>query len=144
MREKGQTMLDKKAILSAQDLPTKEVKVPEWGGTVTVKALTSKQRDEYEASHILDGKVDLSNLRARLCVRCIVDKKGNRVFQDTDAEALGRKSGAAMDRVFAVAQKLSGLSDRDVEELAKNLPSGLGAASSSVSASSSDTPIPTT
>jgi hypothetical protein len=35
-------------------------------------------------------------------------------------EALGKKSAAALNRVFEVAQRLSGITDDDVEELAKN------------------------
>jgi len=36
----------------------------------------------------------------------------------SDVKALGEKSAAALERVFDVARKLSGLSEDDVEELA--------------------------
>ena len=51
---------------------------------------------------------------------CVVDDAGERLFTDKDAAELGKKSAAALDRVFAVAQRLNGLSPSDVEELTKN------------------------
>jgi len=68
--------------------------------------------------------VNLANVRARLCAISIVDETGKRMFSDEDVRALGRKSAAALDRVFAAAQRLSGLTDEDVEELAKNSDGG--------------------
>lgn len=35
-------------------------------------------------------------------------------------KALGRKSAAALDRVFAAGQRLNGLTNQDVDELAGN------------------------
>ena len=38
----------------------------------------------------------------------------------TQIDALGAKSAAPLDRCFEVAQRLSGISEADVEELTKN------------------------
>ena len=121
-------VLDREAILGADDLATESLDVPEWGGVVQVRELTSEERDAYEAS-CLEGsgsnqRVRLDNIRAKLVVRSLVDEDGNRVFTDADAGALGKKSAAAMDRIFAVAQRLSKITAEDVEELAKNSESG--------------------
>jgi len=117
-------MLSKDQILKAQDCKTETVAVPEWGGDVLVRGLTGRERDAFEDESIVRrGKhveQNLKNVRARLCVRCIVDDQGNRVFDDKDADALGAKSGAALARIFDAAQRLSGLSAEDVEELAGN------------------------
>jgi hypothetical protein len=64
--------------------------------------------------------MNLRNIRAKLVALTVVDEDGNRIFSDEDAEALGKKSAAALDRIFAVAQRLSGLRPEDVEELAGN------------------------
>lgn len=121
-------LLSKQDILTAQDLAFKEVDVPEWGGTVRVKALTGKERDAFEASMIKgegkDRKTDFTNMRARLCGLCMVDDSDARVFDDNEISMLGAKSSAALDRVFSVAQELNGMSQKDVEDLAKN--SGAG------------------
>ena len=118
-------VLDKASILEAQDLETEKVEVPEWGGIVLVRGLTGTERDNFEAS-ILRGQgknmtVNMENLRAKLVARSAVGEDGARLFSDADAVALGKKSAAALSKVFTVAQKLSGLSDDDVKGLTEGL-----------------------
>jgi len=43
------------------------------------------------------------------------------LFTDADVKALGMKSAVALQRVFDVAQRLSGITSDDVDELAKEL-----------------------
>jgi len=114
--------LSRDAILSADDLPRQEVDVPEWGGTVFVRSMSGLERDTFETS-LTNGKdksVNLKNIRARLVCLTAVDDNGERLFADGDEDALGKKSAAALDRIFTVAQKLNGLNSSDVEELAEN------------------------
>lgn len=113
--------LSREQILEADDLPREPVKVPEWGGTIFVRTMTGLERDEFESAIIADkGKTDMKNFRARLAALTITDEDGNRLFKSTDMAALGRKSASALDRVFAVAQKLNGMSAADMEEAEKN------------------------
>ena len=118
------SLLSKTAILTANDLQTEDVEVPEWGGAVRVRSFTGRERDAFESSMVRgdgkDRKVDLTNMRARLVGLTVIDEAGQRLFTDDEVDLLGAKSGAALDRVFAVAQKLNGLSGADVEELSKN------------------------
>ena len=120
--------LTRDQILEANDLTTREVSVPEWGGTVRVRALTGTERDALEAS-TLQGKgknkdINLANFRAKLCTRAIVDEQGKRLFGDEDIAALGRKSAGALAKVYDTAAELSGISEADVDELTKNSVSG--------------------
>lgn len=121
-------LLSREQILQAEDLVYEDVEVPEWGGTVRVRGLTGAERDQFEASIVsLNGrqsKVDTRNVRAKLAALTIIDEDGKRLFTDQDVQQLGLKSAAALDRVFDVAQRLSGLSDQDIEELAENLTGG--------------------
>ena len=125
-------LLSREQILEAADRTTQDVEVPEWGGTVRVRSLSGSERDDYEAGIVQlrgDGsrKFTLQNARARLVSLSICDESGARVFQDSDIAALGAKSAAALERVFDVARNLSGLSEKDVEELAEGFqdaPSG--------------------
>lgn len=113
--------LSKDQILSASDLPTREVKVPEWGGCVKVKTLTAGERDAWEQSiYTGDGK-PVENFRARLVVATVIDASGARVFSDADAPALSAKSSVAVDRIFDEAQRLNGIGKKDAEQLEKNL-----------------------
>ena len=118
-------MLDKKTILQSDDLPKELVQVPQWGGEVWVRTLTGSERAEFEQSCMSTKKgknkdVNLTNIRARLCVLCICEEDGTRLFDARDVDALGKKSASALDTVFTVAQKLNGLGNQDVEDLAKN------------------------
>jgi len=121
-------ILTREQILQANDIATETVSVPEWGGEVLVRALSGSQRDAFDDATLeqkgKNRRVNLVNVRARLCAISIVDETGKRMFSDEDVRALGRKSAAALDRVFAAAQRLSGLTDEDVEELAKNSDGG--------------------
>ena len=117
-------MLTRDQILNAQDIQTEEVSVPEWGGSVLVRALDGEERDALEASMIQgkgkNAQVNLKNLRAKLAARSMVDENGKRLFEDGDIPALAKKSAAALNRVYEAAQRLSGITPEDVDELTKN------------------------
>jgi len=114
-------VLSREQIVKADDRRTEVVPVPEWGGEVIVRALSSEELDSWE-QWIVDNRVGENtcpNLRASLVARSVVDESGNRVFGDGEVEVLGRKSGAAVDRIFAVAQRLTARSEEDIERLKK-------------------------
>lgn len=138
--------LSKDQILNAEDLQTEVVNVPEWGGDVLVMGLTGAERDAFEASVVTQSqkekgkgrgtKVDLTNFRAKLVAKSVVDPDTHdRLFSDAHAVQLGRKSAAALERVFDVARRLSGMSDEDVDELTGNSESDRNDASGSGSLS---------
>ena len=128
-------LLTRDQILAAEDLKRETIDVPEWGGDVIVRSLTGAERDAFEDSVVRQrGKTRELNLRnqgARLVSLSLIDESGTRLFSDGDVEALGRKSAAALDRVFAAAQRLSGLTENDIDELAKNSESGQSDSSTS-------------
>lgn len=115
-------LLSRSAILEADDLTTEDVEVPEWGGSVRIRALTGVERDRLEASMLgKNGQASaakMANFRARIVATCMVDENGDSVFGTADVVALGAKSAAALERVSEAAQRLSGLSETDVDELA--------------------------
>lgn len=120
--------LTRDAILQATDLTFEDVAVPEWGGVVRVRGLTGTERDAFEASVVerqgKQSKLNMANIRARLVTLVVVDDDGKRLFSDADVAALGRKSGVALNRVFEVAQRLSGITEADMSELEKNSAGG--------------------
>ena len=138
------SLLSKTAILAANDLKSEDIEVPEWGGAVRVRSFTGRERDAFEASMVRgegrDRKVDLTNMRARLVGLTVIDETGQRLFTDDEVDLLGAKSGAALDRIFAIAQKLNGLSGADVDELSKNSSGVPSAVSTSASALPSGSP----
>lgn len=113
------------AILGAEDLPVEVVPTPEWAPfgvpEVRVRGLTAAERDAYEQSLVdhdpRTGRVQmrrsLPNVRASFVVRVIVDEAGERVFTDQDADALGKRSGAVIDRLWDRARALSGMATEE-------------------------------
>jgi len=118
-------VLSREDILGADDIVMELVQVPEWGGDVYVKGMTGAERDNWEAGIVkTTGKettVNMQNVRAKLCAVSICDADGKKLFTPSDIKDLSKKSAAALQRVFKVAQRLSGLTDDDVEELAEGL-----------------------
>lgn len=120
-------VLSRDQILQADDLTVEIVEVPEWGGEVKVRALTGRERDQLEASVTRTNAkgdmigMNLDNLRARLCAMALINGDGELLFTTkADILALGGKSGIVLNRVFEVAQRLSGITAEDVDKLTKN------------------------
>lgn len=114
-------ILKRDQILAADDLKRELVSVPEWGGEVYVSMMTGAARDAFEASILgADRKPVLADMRAKLAVACITDENGARLFDASDVPALSAKSGAALERVAQVAQRLNRMSDSDLEDAAGN------------------------
>lgn len=110
-------------ILSAEDLKSERVKVPEWGGEVIVRELTGAERDVWESSVVkTEGnkvKIDSINMRAKLAAASIVGEDGKRLFTDKDVVKLGKKSSAALDLVVDVAKRLSRIGEGELDKLGK-------------------------
>ena len=118
-------LLDRKSILEAADVGWREVDVPEWGGSVRVRAMTGAERDAFEASVIeVDEQglrqFDQRDVRAKLAALTIVDESGQRLFSEQDVRLLSAKSAKALDRVYDAATKLSGMTKKDREALEGN------------------------
>lgn len=122
--------LTKEAILAANDLKQEIINVPEWGGDVIIRTMTGEERDAFDSEMIRDDKRSFKNIRARFLSLIICDDKGARLFDDKEISVLGKKSAAALDRLFTAGQKLNRLSNDDIEELAGNSDPGPDASSS--------------
>ena len=125
--------LNREEILGADDIQVELIEVPEWGGDVWVKGMTGQERDKFEDELIIRStvgkgrkttqvsEVSLADIRAKLCSMTICDKDKTRLFTEKDVKALSKKSAAALQRVFEIAQELSGITDDDIDELVEEL-----------------------
>jgi hypothetical protein len=121
-------LLKKAAEEGAQKLPREVVQTPElaeYGVTeITLQALTGKQRDAWESSLVVGkGKgrrISTNNVRARLVVTSAIEEDGTRAMKDDDAGWLGNLRVDVLNRLYEAAQRLSGVTDEDVEELGKS------------------------
>jgi hypothetical protein len=119
-------LLTRAQIDTAPDRIFEDVEVPEWGGTVRLLALSGTERDAYEASMVRVGTtgkvagVNLLDASARLLAKCIVDEDYQRLYTDKEVQALGSRNGKVIKRLYARAQKISGLGKDAVEDAAGN------------------------
>lgn len=118
-------LLTRDDILAAQDLATKMVDVPEWGGAVVVRGLTGRSRDSLEARFSdAKGNIDrklYQDFRAAFVAESIIDEAHNRMFKEADITALGEKSSRALQRVFDAAVALSASRPEDIDGMAAEL-----------------------
>lgn len=130
-------------ILAADDAKVVALEVPEWGRTVHLRVMSGAERDRFEMTTHKDPKSGalapgaMVNLRARFAVLVVCDEKGERVFTDQDAEALGRKSAAALDRILDAGMKLNRITEAEVQKLEGKSESGQSTDSGTSSPSTS-------
>jgi hypothetical protein len=112
----------KEEILGLADRKVEEVDVPEWGRKVRIMEMTAADRDDWETRILAARQAGQSrrHVRAELVAMCLVDEVGARVFADDDIPALSQKSAAVLDRLWDVASRLSGLTRKEAENIAKN------------------------
>lgn len=136
-------VLSKEDLLAADDVETRVVPVPEWGGDVIVKALTGKQRDEFESSmtRFVEGKPqpNTTNARAKLLVHALIGEDGKRLFDRSDINALGEKNALVLDRLYDIVAEMSGLQDKSEADAEGNSEAGQAGDSISDSPETSST-----
>lgn len=124
--------------LHSVKLARERVEVPEWGLSVWVWELNGADLDAYRQSMYRQTKgtkvsLDLRNNTARLLTYALRDEDGQRVLDDHDGvhRLLGMGS-AGLERLAAVARRLSGMddSDEDAEGNSDAAPSGFSSSTS--------------
>ena len=114
-------MLTKEQILGADDLKRELVDIPEWGGEVLLRELRGRERDSFEEGSLdKQRNVTMANMRARLVALSAIDEEGERLFTAKEASQLGDKSASALNRLFEVCCRLSGITESDVDKLEGN------------------------
>ena len=106
-------------ILGIDDNHLETVNVPEWKRDISIRNMSGTERDEWENSILVNGKVSHENLRAKLLVKTLCDEHGNRLFSDQQAPALGQKNAAVLDRLFDISKRVNGIGVAEINELKK-------------------------
>jgi hypothetical protein len=107
------------AIFAANDMHLVPVSVKEWGGTVYIRVMSVGEMEAYQRE-FAEKREGMDQWRAKLLVRCLCDKDGKTLFTHDQVEKLGTKSVKVMSRLFDAAMKHNAVTEKDVEELAKN------------------------
>lgn len=123
-------MLTKEQLLASK-IDLEEVKLD--GGTVFVRGMTATERDQWEQLVLYQRKKSptesCDQFRAALVVRTVCNDKGERLFSDKEIEAVGKMSAKIVDKLWDVAARLSGITEKAMEDLEKNSQTGPSAGS---------------
>jgi hypothetical protein len=112
--------LSKAKILAAKDVKLSEaIPVPEWGGDVFVRTISGTERDAFEDAY---SENRMKQFRVRFLAMTLADESGERLFSDSDMDALGGKSSVVINRLFDIAWKHNALSNESVETLGNGSP----------------------
>ena len=99
-------MLTKEEIIVAKDIKTKILEVPEWGGQVTIQAMTFKDFTDIEiASRGVNGTRDIKKSSVAIFVAGVLEPK----FEAKDIEIISGKNSAVITMIVGEINKLSGL-----------------------------------
>lgn len=110
------------AIAAAQDITSEAVPMPEWGGSVNLVAMTAAERVvvaqriakelKDRGSEYADGRVALHVVAASM-----VDADGARLADPMAAAGvLATKNYGLVNRLYAIAERLSGMGDDELEK----------------------------
>ncbi len=124
--------MNREELFAFKDFVIEEVTIPEWGNAVFyVRSLSAGEKAQWETGHLVDVKKKdrntfeltrekLQTVRERLVELATCKQDGTRYFNKGDAAEIGKKNSKAVSRLYDVAARLSGISDEDAEEVAKN------------------------
>lgn len=118
-------------ILAAKDIKSELVTVPEWGGvTIEVRGLTAAQQVECSNRSTVikkgpDGddvtSQDSASLTQFMVLESVFDPEtGERVLENTDADALWQKSAIVLNRLAAIVMRLNGMTKQEDAAMEKN------------------------
>lgn len=95
------------AINAAADIKVEKIAVPEWNTDVYLKVLSGTERDAFEAAYT-DQR--MNNFRVRFLVLTLCDDGGERLFDDSQIEVLGKRAAKVISRLFEESWKFNMMS----------------------------------
>ena len=116
-------LLNLEQLRAVPALETRDVDVPELGGTVRVRAWTGADKDEWDYLIANRGnKVagDPRGIRSIAIVVSVVDEDGNRMLTESDVSTVGAWPTSAVDSVWTAIAELNRLGAGAVEDAEKN------------------------
>ncbi len=100
------------------------VEVEAFGGTVFVRSLTSDEKDAFEVENAkrreTSGDSGAVGFRARVVCWTCCNAEGSRLFEFSDADALGKADIATIDKLFEASDRLNGFTGRYLAVTEKN------------------------
>ena len=109
----------KSRIFEIDDIQSEVVPIEEWEDIpLEIRGMNGKERAGFLKRTTADGgEVSFEKFYPELLIATVYDPEtGEKVFEPADRDHLNQKSGAALERIATVAQRLSGLGATDVED----------------------------
>lgn len=136
-------LLTRQQIKEKDDLALEKVDVPEWGGHVFIRRLTSL---EAGALMVAAGKMqeakderEQGKFHILMAAKTICDESGAAMFDDDEGrEILAGKSQIAIGRLARVSMKLNPLTDKNVDDAVKNSEEAPAASSTALPSDSAE------
>jgi hypothetical protein len=110
--------LTKEQILSAQDIKTTDVDVPEWGGVIRVRNLSALERRQLLRKSMED-ELDEDQTEIAFFVKCIVDETGQPLFNADEIKAIANKSASAYTKIVSAVLNINALTTDAIEDIKK-------------------------
>lgn len=95
-------------ILAADDRPVASLEVPEWGGSIRVRALSLDDYLSLKEQHTIDGEADERELSKAMLQAGIVDETGEPCFTLEQATELLKKNTTPLGRVMKAIGQVTG------------------------------------
>lgn len=109
----GKKYLTAEDVLGASDITTVDVDVPEWGGTVRLRAMSGE-----EGVRFMDMmQKDRSNSALKVVLLTAVKEDGSPLFTADQLDQLQKKSLKALMKLQSEAVKLNGLVPEEVGKI---------------------------
>lgn len=116
-------------ILEERQPETKEIEVPEWGGSILIRKLSASEATKYMAfaSSVVDTTTKritdperLVRMMAQTLVWSWVNEQGGQVLTNADIERICREPYDTLDRITDDIRAFNGLGQTATEEAKKN------------------------
>ncbi len=133
--------LTRELLLQKDDLKIEKVELTR--GFVYVREMTGHEKDIWEQSMLkqkasgnpnkpVEYETVLEDFRAKLVVVTVCDENGNLVLEAKDVKVLNKMMSASnMEKIVEVAQRLNAITQKDRDEIVKNLEADPAASSNS-------------
>jgi len=117
MSENTSHVLSMEDILTADDLSTTTVEVPEWGGSVKVRPFTKRQQvsiRKQAQSSLQGGEIDVDEFERQVFLAGVVEPE----ITVDQYNLLLEKNAQAMDRIVKAVLEINGMAEDTEKKVA--------------------------
>jgi hypothetical protein len=110
-------------ILAAEDIPSENVTIEEWGVDLIVRGMSAGDRmtlmqNAYDQT---TQQINMAAVYPDVVVSCVVDPDSKEpIFTDADKTALMGKSSAAIEKIATIGLRLSGIGKDEQDAAGKD------------------------